>query len=346
MSDETTTPDGDATTRTGRKPWSTRRKVVLGVAIGLVVSLVAAVGIFAIRLQTSTDDIQVVEDAFPDETLRPAPFEGEGNAPLNYLLLGSDTRAEDEDLLTSLGDRADTILFVHVPVDRESVQVMSIMRDSWVTIPGYGDAKINSALAFGGVPLMVQMVEQLTGQRIDDVAIIDFEGFRGLTDAVGGVTVQNEIAFTAGQAGGRYSYEAGEITLTGDEALDYVRERYAFSDGDYQRVRNQQAYMRGLLDALLQPSVVANPVTLTNLVDVMGPYVATTEGISTSSILGIATQFIGTGVPAVNTFTLPTAGTGMVGSQSVVFVDYADVAVVQQAFQQESMTDFVPPADR
>ena len=73
---------------------------------------------------------------------------------------------------------------------------MSIMRDSWVEIPGRGDNKINAALAIGGVPLTVQTVENLLDTRIDHVAVLNFEGFAAITDVLGGVTVNNERAFT------------------------------------------------------------------------------------------------------------------------------------------------------
>ena len=327
--------------RRGRAPWSRRRKLVVGIASALVLVLVAAVGVLAVRLQSSSSEVERVEEAFPDESVRP-PADDAG--ALNFLLLGSDARGEGGSLLDALGDRADTILLVHVPPDRETVQVMSIMRDSWVDIPGHGPSKINAALSYGGVPLMVQTVEQLIGQRIDDVAIIDFAGFEGLTDGLGGVTVQNEVAFSAGHSGTVHSFEAGEITLDGAAALDYVRERYAFPDGDYQRVRNQQAYMRGLLDALLEPSVVANPIAIADLVEVMAPFMATTDGLSTTGVVGIAAQFVGTGMPEVRTFTMPTTGVGTMGSQSVVLVDEAALQLVRDAFGAESMTDFQPPA--
>ncbi|MFC7432514.1 MULTISPECIES: LCP family protein [unclassified Agrococcus] len=336
--------DERTTGRRARRPWSRRRKVVVGIAATLVLALVAAAGVLALRLQSSSSDVEVVEDAFPDDSLRPEAHDGEEAAPLNYLLLGSDARGSTDSLLDAIGDRADTILLVHVPSDRETVQVMSIMRDSWVDIPGYGMSKVNAALSYGGVPLMVATIEQLIDQRIDDVAIIDFAGFEGLTDALGGVTVQNEIAFSAGHSGPVHSFEAGEITLTGAEALDFVRERHAFTDGDYQRVRNQQAYMRGLLAALLEPSVVANPLAVADLVEVMAPYMATTDGLSTTGVLGIATGFVGAGIPDVRTFTMPTTGVGTMGTESVVLVDDAALQLVRDAFDEASMTDFTPPA--
>ena len=94
-----------------------------------------------------------------------------------------------------------------------------------------------AALAFGGVPLMVQTVESLLGQRLDHVVFMDFEGFKGLTDAVGGVTIDVKVPFTAGQTSDIH-FNAGPQTMNGDQALAFVRERYAFADGDYQRVRD------------------------------------------------------------------------------------------------------------
>ncbi|WP_430593202.1 LCP family protein [Humidisolicoccus flavus] len=338
---ETTEPTTPAKKRNPRK-----RQAIAWVTMGIVAALILTVGFVVVRMLNASDDIETVEDAFPEESLRPEKYEGPGNGPLNYLLLGSDTRGSGDELLTGLGDRADTILVVHIPSDRQSVQVMSIMRDSWVDIPGHGEAKINAALSYGAVPLMVQVVEGLIGQRIDDVAVIDFEGFNELTDVLGGVTVFNEVPFSATGIQGHYTYDQGEITIRGDEALAFVRERYAFSDGDYQRVRNQQAFMRGLLDSMLEPSVLLNPLKMTDIIEEMAPYLAATDGISTGNLIGLAGQFAGSGMPNVQTFTLPTTGTGRMGSQSVVLVDWDQLALVQEAFQQESMNDFTPPEPR
>ena len=88
------------------------------------------------------------------------------------------------------------MMLVHIPADRKGAYVTSIMRDTWLDIPGHGKAKINAAFAYGGVPLAVQTLEGLLDTRIDHVAAIDFEGFKGLTDALGGVEINNPIAFS------------------------------------------------------------------------------------------------------------------------------------------------------
>ena len=248
----------------------------------------------------------------------------------------------DGSLLTSLGDRADTIMVAHIPPDRETVQIMSIMRDSWVEIPGYGTQKVNAALSLGGVPLMVQTVEGIIDQRIDHVAVIDFEGFKGVTEALGGVTLQNDIAFS--DRG--YDFPAGEITVSGDEALAYVRARYPFSDGDYQRSHNQRALLRGAIEQMMTRENLTNPERMANLLATVTPYLATSDTFSLPVALGLGPQLAQLDSTRIQSFTMPTLGTGMEGDQSVVYVNWEGVEEIREAFDQDSMSTFEPAAER
>ena len=334
------------TAETGDRSVKRRRgRKVLWIALGLVTVLVIAVAALLIRLNAAFDGVSTIDDAFPDDSTRPEITETDSGLPINVLLLGTDDREPGDDLLTNLGARADAILVAHIPADRQSVQIMSIMRDSWVDIPGHGESKVNAALAYGGVPLMVQTVESIIDQRIDHVAVIDFEGFRGLTEELGGVTLNNDRAFSTNNN----TFEAGNITITdGDAALEYVRERYAFEDGDYQRVHNQQAFMRGALNGILTPEVLANPLKLASIIDSLSPHMATTDTMSTTQMvsLGAALVTASGGKPHLQTFTLPTDGTGMVGSESVVHVNWDGVEAVREAFKEDSMNSFTPPPPR
>ena len=96
------------------------------------------------------------------------------------------------------------MMLMHIPENRENVYVMSIMRDTWVDIPGQGEHKINAAMAFGGVPLVVETIEGMFDTRVDHVAIIDFAGFKELTDALGGVEINNPAAFSASGSTGEF----------------------------------------------------------------------------------------------------------------------------------------------
>lgn len=307
----------------------------------IVLALLAGIGWYFLRINPSVQQVETIETAFPEESLRPEVAEGPSQ-PVNVLLLGSDSRAADGSLLTDLGDRADTILVAHIPPDRQTIQIMSIMRDSWIEIPGHGMGKVNGALAFGGVPLMVQTVEGLIDQRIDHVAIIDFDGFEGLTEALGGVTVDNDLAFSYHG----FDYPQGEITLQGEEALIYVRARYPFSDGDYQRTHNQRAFLRGMMSQLMTRENMTNPNRIADIFATVSPYVATTDTVNLGTALSLGPSMAGISGSQIQTFTMPTLGTGMEGSQSVVYINEDGLAQVQAAFDEESMTTFQPAPER
>jgi len=106
----------------------------------------------------------------------------------------------------------------------------------------------------------MQTVEGLFDTKVDHVAMIDFAGFRELSTALGGVKVTNEIPFTAHDTD--YFYPEGEITLEGDRALRFVRERKSFSDGDYQRVKNQRTFLMAAVNQVLSNDTFTNPTKL------------------------------------------------------------------------------------
>ena len=323
-----------ATRRRSRRGLKATLSVLAAV---LVLGLVAIIAVM-VRLNAAVDQIAVIEEAFPAE--RMPVHETDAGSPMNILLLGTDARGEG--MMESLGSRADAIMVVHVAPDRKTVHVMSIMRDAWVEIPGHGEAKVNAALAYGGVPLMVETVESIIDQRIDHVAIIDFEGFKGLTRELGGVTLDNDVAFSRDE----FSFDEGEITITdGNAALAYVRERYAFPTGDYQRVKNQQAFMSGLAKELLAPEVLANPLRLADLTDSVGPNVRRSDTLTGMEIAGLGTGlvFSNWGRPPIEMFTMPTNGTGWAGDQSIVLVNWEGMELVRDAFKDESMVNFEAP---
>ena len=319
----------------------------------LVITLVSVLGVLLVigglvwwNIQSKLNQVETIDNAFPEESLRPtqgAP-NAEGQTAMNVLLLGSDSRSNSSDsLLSDLGNRADTIMVAHIPADRKSVQLMSIMRDSWVEIPGYGENKVNAALAFGGVPLMVQTVEGIIDQRIDHVAVVDFNGFKQITTAMGGVTFKNPNAFTASPPVNRY-YPADQITLQGDDALAYVRERKAFVDGDYQRVANQQVFLKAIMSQALSRGTLTNPVKLNDLLGATTPYIATDKGFDAGTIYGLATSLASVKDRDVTSFTLPTNGTGMIGDQSVVLVNWDEVNVLRQKFADDQLAGYAPAA--
>lgn len=328
------------------------KAVIIGVtAFVLVAALAAAAYVFYIG-RTFDTKTQKIAEVFPAEETRPEVKE-ESKGAKNILLLGSDTRAtrggdEEEGEFGELpnGGRSDTMMLVHIPKDHSNVYVTSIMRDTWLDIPGVGTAKINRAFASGGVPKAVETLENLFGVRIDHVASIDFEGFKGLTDALGGVTVNNPIAFRQSITNGMY-FPKGEQTLDGEQALAFVRERKSFPGSDYQRVKNQQLFVRAMLGQIMSKETLSNPVTISNVVNEFAPYIAVDESLNAGAIASMASQMTGVHPGDMEFFTLPNKGPGRSpdGKQSIVVPDMAVIEKFGEALQQDKMQEFVDSTD-
>jgi len=321
-----------------RKGW----RIAL-IAMGTVAVLVAGgAGIYAWNLTRTFDTkTQKITEAFPtNEAARPPVPEGEAAKAQNILLLGSDTRGTINGSIADIsGQRSDTIMIVHIPANRKNISVMSILRDSWLDIPGHGKAKINAALAYGGVPLAIETVEGLLGVRMDHVAIIDFDGFKGVTDALGGVDIENTQGFSSSHLKGHY-FEQGTVHVNGAEALAFVRERYAFSDGDYQRARNQQAFIRAVLKRALSAETLTDPGKVSGLIGAIAPYLAVDDGLNSAYVAGLGVELRSVRVADVGFFTLPTKGTGTAGGQSIVNIDWDKLPSVKQAFQEDSLAAY------
>lgn len=311
----------------------------------IVVAVVAVIAIIAVVVGTwvggiaRTFDQKTVklENVFPSGN-RPAAA---GGGARNILLLGSDTRGSLADLnnAAATNQRADTIMLVHVPSDGKGVYAMSIMRDSWVDIPGAGQGKINSAMAIGGIQLLVQTLEGMLGTRIDNVAALDFAGFEKLTDAIGGVPVNVPKDFTAIDG---LQFKAGNQVLDGAHALAFVRERHAFADGDYQRVKDQQMYLKSLMNKMLSPSVLGNPGMISNAVTQFSPYLGVDRTFTSGDVMGLAWKLRNVRGGDVQMFTLPNAGTSFSSDgQSIVVVDDQAVADVGKALREDTMAQYV-----
>jgi LCP family protein required for cell wall assembly len=205
----------------------------------------------------------------------------------NILVLGSDTRIGQGGRFGSSAvlntDHSDTLMIVHIAANRQWADVMSIPRDSWVSIPscqmGNGQRssattfKINEAFTLGtldgnktalGVACTVKTIEKNTGIRIDHFVVVNFTGFRDMVNAVGGVPECNNKPINDPLSGLHLS--AGNHVLNGWRALAYVRARYTLGNGsDLERIGRQQAFMSSLVDRV--KSKMLDPLAIYRFLD-------------------------------------------------------------------------------
>jgi LCP family protein required for cell wall assembly len=316
-------------------------------ALVLVLAAAGSAGAYLFSL-TQIYDSQTtkIDNAFPAEADRvpAAAAPASGEKPLNILVMGSDSRAAmpgEAAAGKATDQRADTIMIVHIPADRANVYGVSFMRDLWVNIPGHGEAKINAALALGGVPLMVQTVESLLQQRIHHVVTIDFAGFRGLTDALGGVDVDVKVPFTSSEDG-RTVFTAGNNTLNGTQALKFVRERYAFADGDYQRVRNQQSFLRAIIAKTINADTLSNPVSIHNAVSAVSPFIGVDPGLNSGVLGGLGFSLRDVRQGNAVFFTVPTAGLGTsADGQSIVRPNTKAITDIGAALGEDKLGRYI-----
>ncbi|MDT0421338.1 MULTISPECIES: LCP family protein [Streptomyces] len=202
------------------------------------------------------------------------PAEGKGT---NYLIVGSDSREgmskEDKKRLhtgSAEGKRTDSMMILHT--GDNGTTMISLPRDSNITIPSFkgsdsgkmyparGANKLNAAYAFDGPELLVRTVEYNTGLHIDHYAEIGFDGFASIVDAVGGVEMDIPKGFKDEKSGA--DFKAGKQTLDGEQALAFVRTRYALPGSDLDRTKNQQKFLAALAHQVATPSTIINPFKL------------------------------------------------------------------------------------
>ena len=340
----------------GRRRW---------IAALLALALVAVAVVAVVNLNRAGTEVQpaapLSQSASPSETPSetpppapappppPPPIPELPAAAMNVLVIGSDSRgnARDEAAHTaatgeSQDHRSDTLMVVHVPADRRALYVVSINRDLWVEIPGYGGAKVNAALELGGIDLTARTVEHLLGIQFSHTLMLDFNGFRALVDGLGGIDVNVTLPFQSTHDTQRV-FAAGVNHLDGQGALEFSRERYAFIDGDFQRVRNQQTMLRAILARLTAGGALNDVTAVRSLVDFAACCLTVDKGFDPVQAAILAYSLRNLDPNAIGTMTLPTAGAGFIAGQSVLLPDYGSINAVGAALREGRIAEFAVP---
>jgi LCP family protein required for cell wall assembly len=313
-----------------RRPSPALFLTVIALLFCLLLFLIGAIGLSLALQHQLGGNLSRIPGAFAGLTNRPQrPTEGSAARAVNILVLGTDRRSPVPTTGTDAraaewlpgAQRSDTIMVVHIDGDRRGVSVISIPRDSWVDVPGFGHAKINAAFSWDGPALAIRTVEHLTGLHIDHLAVVDWAGFSALTDALGGVEV--DVPNTVYDSSHKVTWRAGWHRLDGAAALDYVRMRYGLPGGDFDRIHRQQYFLHQLMRTTLHESLWTHPMRTYHLLDVLTQHLSVDSGWSESSMSSLALSLRSLRSSQVHYLTVPVAGTGYAGAQSVVWLNRA-----------------------
>jgi len=300
-----------------------------------VVILVAAGGLYLAfnHYNGKIDRISGVFERFGGE--RPPATKNDAQT---FLLVGSDSReganakgtqGKGSNFVT--GQRADTIILVHLFGSSQKAQVISFPRDTYVQIPEYQNPrtgttrpahwrKLNSAFAEGGPGLLRRTLEHLTNIRINHYLQVDFTGFKGMVDKLGGV----EVCLTqpARERLSRIDLPAGRQHINGTAALAFVRQRSGLPRGDIDRIARQQQFIGSLANKILSAGTLLNPVKLTGFLDIATSSLKADESLTGDDLKKLALRVRTFSSGGISFVTVPTAGQGRRGvAGAVVLLD-------------------------
>ena len=326
-------------TTTERRPgWFRRHKAVTGLVGLFLVLLLVLIG-WAAYLNSQIGDVPRVEAGID------APPAGSAEDGVNILLAGTDSRRPGElarlvrSGWTPGAMRTDTIMVLHVTEDRDAAYFISIPRDTWTAVPGHEAQKINAGFSLGGPELYVNTVEKFTGIHIDHLAVIDWEGFKDLTKAIGGVDVTVPETVTDSSTG--KTWQQGQVHLEGALALAYVRQRYGLPNGDFDRIQRQQNFIRAVIAKLLSKGTLLNPIRLSKAVDNVTGQVTLDETFSNSEVRDLAISLRGLRTKDVTFVTVPLKKYARIRGQSAVLVDRQTVSELFAAADADELEQYV-----
>lgn len=223
------------------------------------------------------------------------PFEA-SEPPLgdiNILLIGSDTRGEENGL-------SDTLMIAHYNEETNRVKIASIMRDVYVDVPSHGQQKVNAAFALGGPELVRKTIKQNFDVDIHYYAVVDFQGFPKIVDAVAPGGIEVDIPYEMSHGIGM-TLEPGLQTLHGDQLLGYVRFRHD-QLSDFGRVDRQQEVLSKLKE---QAVSMNNLVNLPKILGLTDPYIET--NVSNRTLFTIGKGLLAGKSEQVETLRIPVA---------------------------------------
>ncbi|MEO3869088.1 LCP family protein [Nonomuraea sp. B12E4] len=260
-----------------------------------------------------------VESGIDREAIDVGPSRPPETGALNVLLVGSDSREGDNKKYgaksVGLGERTDTIMLLHISPNRDKATMISFPRDSMVMIPQCegnngavlpgGLRQINSAFNDGGINCTIRTLESLTQIKINHFVKVDFTGFKGIIDALGGIEIC--LPKPVNDPKSKLVLTAGKHVVKGEQALGYVRTRYALGDGgDLDRIKRQQVFLTSVMQKITDGGLLTNPIELNGFLQAGTAAVTMDEGLTLDRMLEIARSVQGLTAKELKGITVPT----------------------------------------
>lgn len=297
-----------------REVWATILASQLVVALITATAVVLAYQSFNDNIAAGEEIEHRVEKVLPEGIDDDAP-----DKPLNILVMGSDSRVGEGNAIDSENSdgsqRSDTVILLHVSQDRTNAYGVSLPRDAIIDRPdcrvdgevvdGETGVRFNTAFSAGGPQCTVQTVEELTGIFIDHFLVLDFNGFKDMVDAVNGVEVC--IPTAVDDAEHDIYFDAGTQTLSGQQALNYVRERSQLSvTGDIGRMKRQQAFIASMIKKVRSAGTLSQPKKVIDFLDAVTSSIQVDDGLdSIGKLVDLAMEVRNTGLDKIKFITVP-----------------------------------------
>ncbi|AJY74370.1 LCP family protein [Paenibacillus beijingensis] len=318
------------------KPKTSKKRPWLWGIAGILVILIGCGAYYSYNVYNALDGLNKTgkeESRFTEfqETETEKPPEWTGKERVNILLMGGDGRGLEKNQVA----RSDSMLVVSIDPVTKKAHLFSVLRDTFVDVEGYGTNRINAAVALGGPNVAMKTIGDLLGLHIQYYVYTEFEGFKSLVDAIGGIdfNVEKDMNYVDNADGNRYDIhlKQGFQHLDGDKALQYVRFRHD-AMSDFTRTERQRDFMKAVADKMKSTWSIAN---MAEIINAVSPYIETNLSIGDMlklSSLGLNIQMSGSAqVPPMQLI-----GDEKVGGASVLAV--RDEEKLHQ-YVQETLTE-------
>jgi LCP family protein required for cell wall assembly len=320
-------PPGKPTKR--KSPWYLKTLII----VGSILLLISGGGLGLFYGLSARYNSQANHEGIIDPDIKGA---WNSDGPLNFLILGTDSRDNVDKQDASGGANSDTIMIVHIAKGLQKAFILSIPRDSWVNIPASGSweggmDKINAAFAYGGAALTARTIFNMSNIRFDGAVIVNFSGMRNMVDAVGGVHVCPPYDvpnfFTSDFPQYDRGWQKGTCyDMNGEEAEVFARQRHDTDGGDFTRMKSQQLVLKALAEKATTAGILLNPVKLDALLSTAAKSLTIDNSMN---LRDLALALKGISPAAIQFATLPHKGTANINGVSTVQLD---AAANQQVF--------------